>query len=85
MPMSRHAQARIEESIVALFKDFPSLCGFTVDGGLDLADVGLFPAPAKEEAELIREEIRETLSELVEERPEARNFVTGRTFARALH
>jgi hypothetical protein len=38
-----------------------------------------------EVAKLICEEIRETLVELIDERPEARLLLSGRTFARALH
>jgi hypothetical protein len=88
MRVSSRAQAQVEESILSLFQDIPSLCGFTVQArpsGLELADIGLFPAPADDEAKLIHEEIRETISQLIDERPEARNLVTGRTFARALH
>ncbi len=85
MRNSRHARSQVEESIFSLFKDIPSLWGFTVTGTLEPADLSLYPAPAAEEARLIREEIRDTLSQLLEERPEARNLVSGRTFARALH
>ena len=85
MTISRHAQSQVEESIFSLFKDIPSLCGFTVTRTLEPADLSLFPAPAPDEAMLIHEEIRDTLSQLLEERPEARNLVSGRTFARALH
>lgn len=82
---SRQAQSQVEESIFSLFKDIPSLCGFTVTGTLEPADLSLYPLPAAEEAMLIHEEIRDTLSRLLDERPEARNLVSGRTFARALH
>ena len=82
---SRRAEAQVEESIFSLFKDIPSLCGFTVSRALELSDVGLYPLPAEDEAKLILEEIQDALARLVEERPEARNLVSGRTFARALH
>jgi hypothetical protein len=85
MGTSRRVESCVEESIVSLFEDIPSLCGFTVSGTLELADVGLYPLPAAEEAKLILEEIHGTLRELVEESPEARNLVSGRTFARRLH
>jgi hypothetical protein len=81
----RHAEAQVEESIFSLFKDIPSLWGFTVTGAFEPADLSLYPVPAAEEAQFIREEIRYTLSRLLDERPEARNLVTGRTFARAVH
>jgi hypothetical protein len=80
-------EARLEESIVGLFQDLPALCGFTVQtqGGVGLTDVGLYPPPPPEDAKLICEEIHDTLAALVEERPEARALIAGRTFARALH
>jgi hypothetical protein len=92
-------EMRLEESIVSLFQDLPALCGFTVqdraglpdagstrlNGGLFLTDIGLYPQPGLEVARLICEEIRETLVELIDERPEARGLLCGRTFARALH
>lgn len=92
-------ETRLEESIVSLFQDLPALCGFTVqdreglhdgglamlNGGLFLTDVGLYPLPGLEGAQLICEEIRGALVELIDERPEARLLLSGRTFARALH
>jgi len=95
----RYTAAQLEESILSLFGGFPALCGFSVQdrpgnpaagsealqGGLFLAEVGLYPAPNIEEAKLICEDIRDTLAQLIEERPEARELLSGRTFARCLH
>ncbi len=95
----RHVAAQLEESIVSLFGCFPTLCGFSVQDrpdlpeggsaalqpGLFLTDVGLYPAPGLEEARMICDEIRETLVQLIDERPEARALLSGRTFARSLH
>jgi hypothetical protein len=91
--------AQLEESIVTLFGEFPSLCGFAIqdrpgllDGGaatlrsdLFLTEVGLFPVPGLGEARLICEEIRDTLAQLIDERPEALELLSGRTFARSFH
>jgi hypothetical protein len=87
MKTSRIAEARVEESIVALFHDLPALCGFTVraQGRIELTDVGLYPPPPLEDAKLICEEIHDALAALVEERPEAQALIAGRTFARSLH
>jgi hypothetical protein len=87
MKPSRIAEARVEESIVALFQDLPALCGFTVQarGEIELTDIGFYPPPPSEDAKLICEEIHDALAALVEERPEARDLIAGRTFARALH
>jgi hypothetical protein len=82
----RITAAELEESIVMLFTERPELCGFTIrQEGLVLSDVGLWPLPGPEELKLVCEEIHETLLELVEVRPEARQLLAGRTFARALH
>ena len=94
-----YVEAQLEESILSLFGGFPSLCGFSVqdrpgvpDGGsaslqsgLFLTEIGLYPAPELEVAKMICEEIRETLTQLIDERPEARELLSGRTFARTLH
>jgi hypothetical protein len=95
----RHVAAQLEESIVTLFDEFPALCGFAVqdragvpDGGaatlhpdLFLTDVGLYPAPGLGEAKLICEEIRDLLVQLIDERPETLELLSGRTFARSFH
>jgi hypothetical protein len=92
-----HTAAELEESILALFGGFPSLCGFSIQDrpgragseslqpGLFLTDVGLYPVPNIEEAKFICQEIRDTLAQLIDERPQARELLTGRTFARSLH
>ncbi len=86
VPQSRIV-SRIEDSIGSLFADCPELCGFTVrlDGELVLSDVGLWPQQRAENVKLICEEIRGTLLSLIEEQPETRRLLAGRTFARALH
>jgi hypothetical protein len=92
-----HTAAELEQSILALFGGFPSLCGFSIQdrpgragseslqGGLFLTEVGLYPVPNIEEAKFICQEIRDTLAQLIDERPQARELLTGRTFARSLH
>ena len=94
-----YTAAELEESILALFGGFPSLCGFavqdrpgkpgmgteTLEDGLFLTEVGLYPLPNIEEAKFICQEIRDTLAQLIQERPHARELISGRTFARSLH
>lgn len=79
--------ATIEDRIVTLFAERPELCGFTIrlDGGLALSDIGIWPRQRPESVKLICEEIRATLVSLMEEQPETRGLLCGRTFARALH
>jgi len=87
MKSTRQTEVALEESIVSLFTDRPELCGFTVllEGGLVLSEVGVFPAAKPEDMRVICDEIRATLAEVVDERPDARELLAGRTFARALH
>jgi hypothetical protein len=87
MDTSRIAQSRLEESLVSLFADYPELWGFSVVDRAELcvSDIGLYPPPPFDEAKAICEEIRDTLVELIDERPEARELLAGRTFARRLH
>jgi hypothetical protein len=95
----RYVAAQLEASVEALFGRFSVLHGFSVQdrpgvlgiglpaqaGDLYLADLGLYPALCVEDAQLICEEIRDTLVELIDEQPEARELLTGRTFARSFH
>jgi hypothetical protein len=87
MKNATRTEVKLEESIVSLFVERPELCGFTVtvEGGLVLSDVGIYPAGRPEELRLICEEIRAALVEVIEQAPEARDLLAGRTFARSLH
>lgn len=87
MKAARRTEAQLEDTLVALFADRPELCGFTlaVDGALVASNVGVFPAGRPEDLKLLCEEIRATLDEVMDERPEARSLLAGRTFARCLH
>ena len=98
MKSARRASNQIDDRIVSVFEGFPLLCGFTVqdcpglpDGGserlpsgLFLTDVGFYPQPGLEDARMICESLRDTLIEIIEERPEAQRQLAGRTFARSL-
>jgi hypothetical protein len=86
MKTTRRTEAQLEESIVSIFADCPELCGFTVArDGLVLSDVGVYPTGRPEELKRICEEIRAALVEVMDERPDAKALLAGRTFARALH
>lgn len=95
----RHVEAQLEASVDALFGRFSVLHGFSVQdrpgvlgvgvpaahGALYLAELGLYPQLGVEDTQLIYEEIRDTLLELMDERPEAHELLLGRTFARSFH
>ena len=95
----QHVAAQLDASVESLFDRFSVLHGFSVQdrpgvlgvgvpaqvGDLYLADLGLYPALDVEDARIICEEIRDTLVELMDEQPQARELLSGRTFARVFH
>lgn len=84
----RGAGKDLAAQLESLFTRCPALSGFTVRveaSGLFLTDVGISPQPGVEHHNEIFERIAITLSELLDERPEAGELLRGRTFARRLH
>lgn len=75
----------LETLVGALFRYYPALYGFTVTGDLVIADVELNPWAACDPPELMLGSITRTLLELMDECPETRDMLRGRTFARVLH
>jgi hypothetical protein len=79
---------QLEERLQSLFARCPELSGFSVRGeaeGLIVSDVGISPRLSAEQYGEIFQDIAATLSELLDERPEASELLRGRTFARTLH
>jgi hypothetical protein len=79
---------QIEQRLQSLFSRCPELYGFAVRGDADelfVSDVGIQPRLSAEQYGEIFQDIASTLSELLEERPEASELIRGRTFARTLH
>ena len=79
---------QVEQQLQLLFSRCPELSGFSVRGNADdlfVSDVGIAPRLSPEQYGEIYQDIALTLSELVDERPEACEFLRGRTFARTLH
>jgi len=79
---------QIEQRLELLFLRCPELSGFSVRGEDDelfVSDVGIAPRLSPEQYGEIYQDIALTLSELLEERPEAGELLRGRTFARTLH
>jgi hypothetical protein len=90
----------VSERVHAIFEGCPHLAGFTiqdvnalpeplrpqgVDEGLVVTDLAIYPLVSSEQRQAIGESLSLALLELVCDRPAARNFLPGRTFARALH
>ena len=79
---------QVEQQLQLLFSRCPELSGFSVRGEADelfVSDVGITPRLSPEQYGEIYQDIAATLSELLEERPEAGELLRGRTFARTLH
>jgi len=79
---------QLQDQLESLFARCPDLCGFSVRGDNDelfVSDVGIAPRLSAEQYGQIFQDIAQTLSELLEERPEASELLRGRTFARTLH
>ena len=83
-----------------LFDRCPALTGFTVldrntvpggtrvaalERGLFVAGIGIYPELTTEHCERIYDEISVALLDFMLQRPEARDLLRGRTFARAFH
>ena len=84
MKISRH----LEDQLHSLFSRCPDLWGFAVRGenqDLFVSDVGISPRLSPEQYGEIFEDIANTLSEVLDEQPEASEWLRGRTFARTLH
>jgi hypothetical protein len=79
-------EADLQSVLTTLFRRFPELVGFCVlesDDDLTLAAVETYPC--NESAAELMPEIAAPLMELMDEDPQARELLGGRTFARTLH
>lgn len=80
--------SELARQLQAIFAQCPELWGFSVRGDADalfVSDVGIAPRLSAEQYGEIFQHIATTLAELLEERPEASEWLRGRTFARTLH
>lgn len=99
-PQPGHLEADLEAGVSALFRRCPTLCGFSVRDAASLArdgfalshvselfvtEVSVYPYSGLEAPEEICREIARALVRLVDDRPEARELLHERTFARAFH
>jgi hypothetical protein len=81
-------QTELQQQVESLFERCPELCGFSVRSENDelfVSDVGIAPRLSAEQYGEIFQDIAKTLSDVLEEAPEASEFLRGRTFARTLH
>ena len=81
-------ESQLEQQMESLFDRCPELWGFSVrteNNELFVSDVGIAPRLSAEQYGEIFQDIAKTLSDVLEEAPEACEFLRGRTFARTLH
>lgn len=99
-PDQKRVLADVEAKIHALFSRCPTLCGFSVqhrdqlapqitenqipDADLYVTEIGIYPKLGSEQHADLFDEITVTLSNLVNEQPNAYDVLRGRTFARTL-
>jgi hypothetical protein len=96
----QRAEVDLKATVDALFRRWPALCGFSVadaraltddrvsgqlEGELCLADLGVYPSLGGAQPGELLGEIAVALLDLLDERPEARDLLRGRTFTRTLH
>jgi hypothetical protein len=84
--MKMHAE--LERQVQSIFAQCPELWGFSVraeNGELFVSDVGIAPRLSAEQYGAIFQHIATALAEFLDERPEATDWLRGRTFARTLH
>jgi hypothetical protein len=75
----------LETIMEALFRDCPLLCGFSLDDDLAANDVTCSARLHGTTLANLRDSIDEVVQDLLRVRPEARELLSGRTFARRIH
>jgi hypothetical protein len=86
--MAMKSPLQLERSLESLFARCPDLWGFSVREEaqeLYVSDIGISPRLSPEQYGEIYQDIAQTLGDLLEEEPQAGEWLRGRTFARTLH
>ena len=82
------SQRLIQEQVESLFARCPDLCGFAVRAEAEelyVSDIGISPRLSAEQYGEIYQDIAQTLGELLEQEPQAGEWLRGKTFARTVH
>jgi hypothetical protein len=88
MKIHTQLEQQLEQQVESLFARCPELSGFSVRSENDelfVSDVGIVPRLSAQQYGEIFQDIARTLADVLEEEPEAGEFLKGRTFARSLH
>lgn len=79
-------ETELQAVVATLFQRFPELVGFSVrEAAEDLCLAGVETFPYEPEPGSLMDEIAAPLLELLDEDPQARELLSGRTFARTVH
>ena len=81
----QRTEAIVARHVYELFQRLPMLSGFWLRSDLEVAELSVFAWPGYTAGQDLYQEVMQSLVELAEERPEAVQFMRGRTFARAVH
>lgn len=92
-------EAEVSAGMKLLFYRHPQLCGFVVrdraglpahvnrdklEGEIFITEIGLYPRLDKGQYDEIYDEIAKMITRLVNEKPETKEILVGRTFARTI-
>jgi hypothetical protein len=93
-------EAEVSAGMKVLFYRHPELCGFVVrdraglpahvnrdklEGEIFITEIGLYPRLDKTQYDEIYEEIAKIITRLVNDKPETKDVLVGRTFAQTMH
>ena len=78
-------EAIVGRHVDELFRRLPMLSGFSLRPDGEAAELSIVAWPACAAGQDLWDEVIKSLVELTDERPDALQLMSGRTFARALH
>jgi len=85
MKASPRTEARVHALVQNLFRRWPSLVGFCIQGDGELVIGELETQPWSAQVDELLGEVAGALLDFVDEEPAAIELLRGRTFARTLH
>jgi len=80
----QHIEAIVARHMRQLFQRLPMLAGFWLRSDLRVAELSALTWPGYTAGRDLYDEVMQSLVDLAEERPEAVQFMCGRTFGRAV-
>jgi hypothetical protein len=80
---SKSAGRVFEDRVAEIFQRLPALGGFHVQHDLKIRELTLHTWPGADSSQAVAKELSRVLDEMVEEQPDAADWLRGRTFARS--